>query len=580
MRRNVGFRRTLATVTLAAATLGMGVVSTYASAAPKAHAASGGGTATMALDETLAGLNVNTSASNEFVLQEIMNLVWPTVYITTGGLKEILNTTFVTSVKETNNPQRITYTINPKAVWQDGTPITADDFIYNWQTQSGLAKYTDVGHKAFQPAGTTGYNQIATVVGSKPASGAACAAGSAKDYNAGLCPNGSTVTVTFSKPFADWQSLFGNIVPAHVGRVVGWNTGFKGATQTISGSWYEIKSVSDSSVVLVRNPKFWATPGKLSSIVFQQFGDDTQEVPALANSEVQVINPLTVDLSIVQAANQVPGIVAKTVPGLEFEHFDFNQSDPYLAKLAVRQAIAYGTNRKEIISHTVGEIDSSIQPLGNRMYMNSQPQYVNNAPQYDTVNVAMAKSLLKGLGFTMGSDGYFHPNYGPLKGKDLTFVINSTTGNASRAATEQIFQANMKAVGIKIEIQNFAAGTLFPNIAKGDYQITEFAWVATPFVSANESIYCSYNLATCGQNWTHFTNAAVDKLVFAGAGASSNAAETQDFNAADKILWAQMDTLPLYQKPQFDAWSTSIHNVIPNASSSGITWNGQVWSRS
>jgi peptide/nickel transport system substrate-binding protein len=533
----------------------------------------------MALDETLAGFNINASASNEFVLQEIMNLVWPTVYITTGALKEVLNTEFVTSVKVTSNPQTITYVINPKAVWQDGTPITADDFIYNYQTLSGNPSFKDTDGTAYQPAGTSGYNQMASVTGSQPANGAACSAGSAADRNAGLCPNGDTVTVKFTTPFADWQSLWGDLVPAHIARTVGWNTGFTGAAQAISGSWYTIQSASDSSVVLVRNTKYWGTPGKLDSIVFQQFGSDDQEVPALANGEVQVINPATVSLSIVQATKQVPKVTAVTTPGLEFEHFDFNEANTYLKKLAVRQAIAYGTNRKEIISHTVGEIDPAVKPLGNHMYMNTQPQYVNDGALYTNVNVKKAKSLLTAAGFKMGKDHYFHPSYGPQKGSDLKFTISSTTGNPTRSSTEQLFQANMKKVGIKIVIQNYAAADFFGTIVpKGQFDIAEFAWVGSPFVTGNYSVYCSYtNASLCGENWDHFANKSLDQLEVAGNSATSPAVEAKDYNSADKILWQYMVTLPLYQKPIFNAWSSTLGNVISNASSSGITWNGNDW---
>ncbi len=187
------------------------------------------------------------------------------------------------------------------------------------------------------------------------------------------------MTVKFSQPFADWQSLFINMVPAHIARTVGWNTGFTGPTQTISGSWYEIQSYTNNqSVVLVRNPKYWGTPGKLNKIVFSFFTDDTQEVPALQNGEVQLINPSTVSTSIVQNAAQVPNTTRVIAPGLQFEHLDFNEADPYLAKLQVRQAIAYGTNRDQIISHTVGEVYPSTVPLGNRMFVPTQPQYVDN----------------------------------------------------------------------------------------------------------------------------------------------------------------------------------------------------------
>jgi peptide/nickel transport system substrate-binding protein len=539
-----------------------------------------GGTVTMALDENLAGFNINTSAANEFVLQEILDTVWPQPYIVNAALKPVLNTQLISSVKVTSDPQTITYNLNPKAVWQDGTPINADDFIYNYQAQSGNSQYTDVGNQPYDTASTNGYNQIASVTGSNPPAGAACDPGSTADRNVGLCPNGDSVTVKFSTPYADWQGLFINLVPAHTARTVGWNTGFTGAVQTISGSWYTIQSYNNNqSVVLVRNPKYWGTPGKLDKIVFQFFGDDTQEVPALQNNEVQVINPTSVGTSIVQSAAQLPNVNKVTVPGLEFEHLDFNQSDPYLAKVQVRQAIAYGTDRQEIISHTVGEISPGLKPLGNRMFVATQPQYVDNGAAYATVNTSKAESLLGGLGFKKGSDGYYQPNDGPQAGKDLTFTIQSTSGNSIRSQTEQLFQAQMKAIGIKIDIQNYDANTFFgTNLPDGTYQIAEFAWVSTPFPSGNQSIYCSYtNAQTCGQNWIHYANTQVDKLMASGAAATSAATEASDFNAADKILWSDMATLPLYQTPQYFAWSSSYGNVIPNTSDVGIPWNANLW---
>ena len=117
-----------------------------------------GGSMTMALDENLAGFNINTSAADEYVLQEILDVVWPQPYIVNAALKPVLNTDLISSVKVTTNPQTITYNINPKAVWQDGTPIDADDFIYNYQAQSGNTSYTDVGGKPYdgiRPPGMT-----------------------------------------------------------------------------------------------------------------------------------------------------------------------------------------------------------------------------------------------------------------------------------------------------------------------------------------------------------------------------------------------------------------------------------------
>ena len=82
----------------------------------------------------------------------------------------------------------------------------------------------------------------------------------------------------------------------------------------------------------------------------------------------------------------------------------------------------------------------------------------------------------------------------------------------------------MKAIGIKINIQNYDANTFFgTNLPNGTYQIAEFAWVSTPFVSGNQSIYCSYtNTTNCGENWTHYANPQVDKLMKEGSQATSS----------------------------------------------------------
>jgi peptide/nickel transport system substrate-binding protein len=562
-----------------ALSLSVVAVTPSTSGASTKASSSSGGTATMALDENLAGFNINTSAANEFVLQEILNMVWPQAFIVNAKLQPVINNQLLESaVQTTDSPQTIVYKLNPKAVWSDGTPITADDFIYNWQAQSGNPAYTDVGGQPYDAVSTSGYNQIASVVGSDPSGGAACAPGSTADRNVGLCPNGRTVTVTFKPSFTDWRSLYTNIVPAHIARTVGWNTGFVGPTQTISGSWYTITSYNENqSLVLTRNPSYWGTPGKLDKIVFQFFSDDSQLVPALQNKEINIFNPSTVNLSIVQTANQVPNTTKVTLPGLEFEHFDFNQADPYLAKLQVREAIAHGVNRQALIARTVGETAKGITPLGSRMLVPTQSGYKGTSYAYSPSTSA---NLLKELGFKKGSDGYFQPNYGPQKGKDLTFTIQSTTGNSIRSQTEELFQAQMKAIGIKINIQNYDASTFFgTNLPNGTYQIAEFAWVTTPFVSGNQPIYCSYtNTNMCGENWTHSANSEVDSLMASGSAASSTSQEITDYNKADAILWQNMVTLPLYQKPQFWAWSNNLKGVVPNTSSVGVTWNAENWS--
>jgi peptide/nickel transport system substrate-binding protein len=523
-----------------------------------------GGQLTFALDEDLAGFNIWQANDAEFVLQEIMNQIWPSVFIVQPNLKPVLDTDVVTSAQVVKtSPQTIVYKINPKATWSDGTPISAEDFIYNWQAQSGNPKYKDVGGKAFLPATTAGYSQIQSVTSSD---------------------GGKTATVVFAKPFGDWQSLFTSMIPAHIAKKVGFNDGFQnfGPAVQVSGGPYQIQSYSKGEdLVEVRNPHFWGAPGKLSKIIFRFILNDDQQPPAVQNGEANMVNPVIASTSYYASVKAIPGFTTQVLPGLEFQHMDFNQSNPYLAKTGIRQAIAYGTNRAQMIQRIVTPLHPhpAVGPLQNRIYMPTQPEYQNTSGGLGAFDPAKAKSLLQAAGMTMGSDGYFHPNFGPQKGKDFTVSISTTSGVPVRAQIEELFQADMKNIGVKIEVKNYSADTLFGTVGpKGEFDIIEFAWVSTPFASGNQSIYCSYtNAALCGQNWDHYANPQVDSL-FNQALATTNATKaTTLYNQIDAILWKDMVTLPLFQQPQLFGWASKYGNVIPNTSNLGFSWNADEW---
>ncbi|HUB40129.1 MAG TPA: ABC transporter family substrate-binding protein [Streptosporangiaceae bacterium] len=531
---------------------------------------SNGGSITYALDEDVAGFNINQADDDEFVLQEIMDQVWPSVYVTQPNATVALNTELVTSAKVTStSPQTVVYQINPKAVWSDGTPISASDFIYNWQAQSGNPKYKDVGGKAFLPAGTSGYNQISSVTGSN---------------------GGKTVTVVFSKPFADWQALFGDLMPAHIAEKVGFNNGFQtfGSAVKVSGGPYEIQSYTKGEdLVEVPNPKYWGAKPHLSKIIYRFILDDSQDAPAISSGEVDIVNPVIPSVAYADSIKSIPNFTASVLPGLEFQHIDFNESNPYLAKLAVREAIALGTNRTQLIQRIVAPIFSTVNPadtskaqvLNNRIYMPIQPTYQNTSSTNGAFDPTKAKQLLKSAGMTMGSDGYFQPSYGPLKGKDFSLSISTTSGVPVRQQIEELFQADMKAIGIKINIQNYDANTLFGTVGpKGEFDLIEFAWVGSPFASGNQPIYCSYtNTAVCGENWDHYADPQVDKLFNQALSDLNPTTDASLYNQIDGLLWKDMATLPLFENPVYYGYSTKYSSLVPNPTSVGIPWNAQDW---
>jgi peptide/nickel transport system substrate-binding protein len=524
-----------------------------------------GGTLTFALDEDVVGFNSVLEGDNLFILVEMQDQTLPRVFVVQPNLKPALNTQFVTSATVTKmNPQTIVYQINPKAVWSDGVPINADDFVYNWHAESGNPAYKDVGGKAFLPIATSGYSQIQSVTGSN---------------------GGKTVTVVLSKPYGDWQALWSQntpLLPAHIAQKVGFDSGFQnfGPAAQVSGGPYMIQSYTKGEdLVEVRNPRYWGPPGNLSKIVYRFILADSQQPPAVQNGEVNMVNPVIASIPFLDTVKSIPNFTVSVQPSLQFQHIDFNEANPYLKLATIRHAIAYGTNRPEMISRIVAPLTTQIGPLQNRLYMPTESSFTDTSKGYGAFDPAKAKQLLQQAGMTMGSDGYFHPNFGPEKGQDFSLSISTTAGVEVRAEIEQLLQANMKAIGVKLNIQNYAANTLFGTIGpKGEFDIIEFAWVISPFKSVNKSVYCSYtDTGNCQNNWDHYANPTVDSLFTQASTSMDPAQATALYNQADGQLWTDMVTLPLFQAPNLYGWSSNYANVIPNTSNVGIPWNANQW---
>src|SRR4029077_11414442 len=184
-----GLALAVASITVLAACSSSG----SSSSAPSTGTVKSGGSLTFALDQDVSGFNVLQADDAQFVLAEMLDQTWPSVYIIQPNLTLKLDTNVVTSATLTKtNPQTVVYQINPKATWSDGVPINAEAFIYNWQALSGNPAYKDVGGKAYLPASTSGYSSVKSVTGSN---------------------NGKTVTVVFATPYSDWKSMFGAGTP-------------------------------------------------------------------------------------------------------------------------------------------------------------------------------------------------------------------------------------------------------------------------------------------------------------------------------------------------------------------------------
>ena len=300
------------------------------------------------------------------------------------------------------------------------------------------------------------------------------------------------------------------------------------------------------------------------------------QLQGLENHELDVVHPQP-QLDLVDQLDNLSDVRSESTFGLTFEHLDFNTQDPQLADVNVRRAFAMALDRQEIVDQTVGQIAPAAQVLDNHLYVNNQPQYADNAPeQYQAQDIAGAKALLEKSGYELGADGVY------AKGRQrLSFRIDTTPGNALRETTITVMAQQLAQAGIEVTYNPnpdlFSGPDTPTSVVAGGFQIALFASTGSPFAT---SLIPSYQSPArgFGQNVSRAGTAAIDALLDKIATDQDAARQAADANAADELLWEQMATLPLFQKPTLVACDSALRGVQNNASQSGVLWNSDDWS--
>jgi peptide/nickel transport system substrate-binding protein len=504
-----------------------------------------GGTVRLAGGEP-SGFNPNTSKDNGTAVQNAVENVYPSVFRTHPNLSVGLDQDLMQGAELTDErPQTITYRIRQEATWSDAVPISAADFAYLWRHSNGVDKRIDV-------AATAGYRDIRSVTGSD---------------------GGKTVTVVFARPFAEWRSLFFDLLPSHYVKrqADGWNTGLDRNPQQIpSGGPFQIASYArGQSLTLERNPRYWGPRAHLDRIVLRFLTDSGAQVDALRNGEVDIIYPRP-QLDVVRTVQRLPGVRSQLRFGLSFEHLTFNLNHPILKDLTVRRAISMAVDRQQLLERTVGQLSGSVQVLGNRIWLTGQPAYQDHSGGHGRGDVAGAARLLEQADWVKGTDGLWAKG-----GRKLRLRFSTMTEDPLRVQLGLLLQDQLKRAGITLEIHNTTAEELFGDrLPHGNFDLAEFAWIGTPFaVSANRDIYVTEG----GGNYGGFTDLAVDTL-FDRATAELNPARSGALaNQIDRRLWEGLPNIPLSQRPTFIAWRDTLRNVVDNPSVEGPLWNAEAW---
>jgi peptide/nickel transport system substrate-binding protein len=490
-----------------------------------------GGTLTWALDGFPANFNYNQIDGTDGDNFDVVAALLPSPFDFKADSSPVLKKEYVTKAEVTSQSpkQVITYTLNPKAKWSDGTPITVTDFEAQWKAINGT-------NEAYTVSGSQGYEDIESV------------AKGADDHE---------VVVTFSKAYADWRGLFSPLYPAATNsdpKV--FNEGWVDKPLASAGP-FKLKGVDQTAktITLVRDDSWWGDKAKLDRIVYRVIDVDAQ-IDALANGEID-FQDIGANVDALKRAEGIETVEIRRAAGPNFRHFDFNATSEVLKDVNVRKAIALSIDRATIAKALIGPLGLKVVTLNNHILMTNQKGYKNNAGELSTPDVAKAKSLLDKAGWVPGANGIRAKDGKPLA---VRFVIPSEVATSQKEG--ELIQGMLKPVGIDFKIDVVPSDDFFDKyVTPGNFDMTVFSWVGTPFpISASKSIYSSPQGDDIQQNYSRIGTPEIDKL-YSEATSELDPDKANDLaNQIDKAIWDEVHSLTVYQRPDIKAAKKTLAN--------------------
>jgi len=503
-----------------------------------------GGTVVVALHLDPPSLNYYLELGAFRSTSEITDQILASAYHDVGRRGESVPDLIVGDPKITPKPFSLTYTIKKKARWSDGVPITARDFEFTWQL---LARSTftipDHTRKAY------GESVKAKILGPKK------------------------VRFVFRKPTLEWKDLFAPVLPWHAlagedfdnvwrDRIDNPKTG----RPIASGPFIFASRSRGSSLTLARNTNYWGKKAYLDRLSFRFLLDYGDELRALLDREIDLIQE-TADLQFSDLPNS-PGIRVQPGQTTLWEHIEFqfgSKGDPALRQPFVRQAIAYGIDRKTLTAQLYKGLAPGLKTNQSAVFLPFQRQY---RPHWQIWGYGPQKAirLLRAHGCRKGSDGIFS-----CDGRRLSFRFAST-GLDLRERTFDLIQLQLRRVGIDL-VKDFSLLFVSRLLPQGDWDLALFAWgrAVDPPGADSQALWACNGVV----NYLGYCNRSVTRLLLKAATELNSSKRELLLNRADALIARDLPTLPLFDKPGYLIYNSRIRNVTWNPID--VLWNAQDW---
>lgn len=461
--------------------------------------------------------NFNTSAieGNLLNCSQVMDSMLPRFIYFDQNAKLQIDTRYALDIKASKvaGKQTVTYTLNPKAKWNDGKKIGLADFVGMWNAQ----KKTGQGYNI---TSSVGYEKIESVKKGK---------------------NADEIVVTFSEIYADWQPLFSALKPASLTATPdAFNTSWKAAPLVTAGSFKFVRlDKTAKTITLERDSKWWGDKPVLDTIIYKALPQVAQ-IDALLNGEIDYMD-VGNDINALKRARENTKISVRVAKAPTHEHFTFGPVTAVTQDVAVRQAIMLSIDRYQIATAIQGIVDPKVKPNNNHVFLDGTSCNQDNTGNLGKRDLVAAAKLLDGAGWVKGSDGIR-----AKAGVRLSVKLIYPSGNVNRSDTVQLASAMAKEAGIELVPTLIPSADYFGKyVLVSKFEMAIFAWVGTNFpISSSSNLY----KVGSAQNFGNIGNSTIDGLFTKANNILDATKRCALANEADKEVYKVVHSITLFQR--------------------------------
>ncbi len=340
---------------------------------------------------------------------------------------------------------RITYDIAEAAVWDDGTPITAADFVCQYDAVMGT-----VGSLS-----TVGYDQILSI---------------------GAGESDKQVVVEFKTVYAPYRGLFGagSLLKADAFADCSDVSADLQTEFTFSNRPYKLESWSDSQSVFVTNENYFGDDVAVTpKVVVVPKADQETEIASLLASEVDFIYPQYSP----ETADAVAGDANVAVSiqfGGDYEGLYFQQQEGPFADPVFRQAFAQSIDIEAFFQQIYVPIVDGATPLTCGPIVPGR--YCDETTFEGTYDAEGAVALLEGDGWVKDGDGFWSKDG---ETPEIRWMVNA--GNSRRENAQAYLIPLLQTAGFNVVADNCEAECVFQQrLPSLDYDLGMYISTAPP----------------------------------------------------------------------------------------------------